>query len=395
MKTLYLDAFSGISGNMFLGALFDAGLNFEDWKKELGRLNIRNFNVCLEHVTKNSVHAKHFVVEAQEEAVARHLSDIQQIIGSSSLSQKIKENAIAIFTNLAKAEAKVHGCSVQDVHFHEVGAIDAIVDIVGVAIALEILGIDELICSPIRVGYGMAKMAHGSMPIPAPATALLLTGVPTFAGDVEGEFATPTGAAIIKTLCKRFQSQPVMTIEHVGAGAGTRDYPHPNILRAFIGRSENSINADTIWVLETDIDDLKPEICAYVQEHLLSAGALDVTLTSIIMKKGRPGVRLTVLSKLEDKEKIVQILFEETSTLGIRETLTHRRKLNPTFNSVQTQYGPIQVKIASRYNNNELTAAPEYEDCKKIALAKKVPLQEIYRQVELQFLKQQSGKGEK
>ncbi|HTB94076.1 MAG TPA: nickel pincer cofactor biosynthesis protein LarC [Candidatus Sulfotelmatobacter sp.] len=376
----YFDCFSGISGDMTLGALLDAGVSVEHLRTELQRLNLAGWELSTEKVWKNGMAATYAKVRAQDTTTHRSLSTIVEIIEKSSLSPAVKDRACAIFKKLGEAEAAVHDVPIEKIHFHEVGAIDAIVDIVGACIGFAALGIGSFACSPLNVGGGTAKMAHGVLPVPAPATARLLLGKPTYSNGVQKELVTPTGAAIVATLCSHFGPQPPMTVSAIGYGAGTADLEgQPNVLRLMVGEAADkraAAESETIRVLEANLDDMNPQIYGYFLEKALAAGALDVFSTPVQMKKNRPGMLVTVLCKPEDEPKFHEMFFAETTTLGVRTYTAERRVLARQWESVHTSFGDVRIKVA-RLNGHIRQASPEFEDCRKLAEAKNVPLQRV------------------
>lgn len=326
----------------------------------------------------------------------RSLREIRQIIGQAAISEAAKKRALDIFTALGAAEAKIHNQDIDSVHFHEVGAVDAMVDIVGAAVGAEALGVDEIICSPLNVGGGTVKCAHGVFPIPAPATVELLSGAPVYSSGIQAELVTPTGAAIVKTLAGRFGAFPEMKIEKSGYGAGTRDFPgHPNVVRLTIGEAIPALAAktsqETIAVLEANLDDLNPQVFGYVMDRLLEEGALDVFGAPVQMKKSRPGTLLTVLCKPEDAAKLAQLVFTETTTLGVRQRLEQRQVLARRWVTVSTQWGDVRIKIASM-NGTDTNYAPEYEDCRRIAAERHVPLKAIMQEATQSYLQEHTAK---
>ena len=386
MRIAYFDCFSGASGDMILGSLLDAGADIEQLRAELNGLKVDGFRAEAEKVRKQGFAATQFRV-AMDDAVHqphRHLQHIQAIIQNGTLPSVAKERALAIFTRLAKAEAAVHGTTIEKVHFHEVGAIDAIVDIVGACLAMERLGIERVYCSAIPTGHGSIRCDHGLMPIPAPATAELLKSVPLTEADELGELTTPTGAAILTTLSAGFGPMPAMRLQKVGVGAGQREGKNrANILRVLIGEAElltASEPGDEIVVLQTQLDDVSGEVIGHVQQLLMAAGALDVFTTAIQMKKNRPGVLLTVLAAPEQAEKLEEILFVETGTLGIRFQRMARHKLSRSVEQVDTPMGRIAVKVGRR-GERIVQAAPEYEDCRRMAEQTNLPLKQIMETV--------------
>jgi len=374
MKTIYFDCFAGISGDMTLGALLDAGVSLDELKSELQKLRLDGWDLTTERVSKNAMAATKVNVAAHEGHIHRGLSDVLEIINNSELDDAIKVASSTTFTRLAEVEAAIHSKTVNDVHFHEVGAIDAIIDIVGSMIGIHLLGIKKCFGSRVHVGTGFIKAAHGQIPLPAPATAGLLKGVPTFSHGIESELTTPTGAAILTTLCDFCGPMPAMTADTIGYGAGSRDLPIPNLLRVFVGETgEDSHERDTVEILKANIDDMNPELF----DRLFAAGALDVWLTSVMMKKNRPGFVLSALCTPVDANKLADTIFAETTTLGIRSHTTSRRKLKRDSITVSTQYGDVRVKLA-RMGETVTTIAPEYEDCKRLATETNVPLRVIY-----------------
>ncbi len=380
MKYAYFDCFSGISGDMTLGALLDAGVPVEQLRSELQGLNVPGWELTSEKVWKNGMAATYAKVRTQDTTTHRSLSTILGIIENSSLAPSVKDRAAAIFTKLGEAEAAVHDVPLEKIHFHEVGAVDAIVDIVGACIGFSALGIESFACSALNVGGGTAKMAHGVLPVPAPATARLLLGKPTYSNGVQKELVTPTGAAIVATLCTTFGPQPPMTVNAIGYGAGTADLEgQPNVLRLMVGEAAEkraAAESETIRVLEANLDDMNPQIYGYFLEKALAAGALDVFATPVQMKKNRPGMLVTVLCKPEDEAKFHEMLFAETTTLGVRTYTAERRVLARQWETVCTAFGEVRIKVA-RLNGHIRQASPEFEDCRKLAEAKNVPLQRV------------------
>jgi hypothetical protein len=377
VKVAYLDCFSGIAGDMLVGALLDAGLPFGILDAEIAKLGLKEVTLSAEKAKRKGITGTDFKVAVGHDHHHRSLTTIEKIINESTLDAPIKETAIRIFRRLGEAEAGVHGVDIEKVHFHEVGALDAIVDIVGAAIGFHHLGIDRVVCSPINVGSGTVKAAHGVMPVPAPATATLLTGVPTYVDGPAMELTTPTGAAVAVTMSESFGSMPAMAVSSIGYGAGDNDLKdRANVLRVLIGETSAATESTEVWVIEANIDDMSPQIAGYARGRLLAAGALDATLTPVFMKKDRPGYTLTVLAALENREALADLVFAETTTLGLRMYPAQRRVLDREWKTVQTPYGEVRLKIASQ-NGNVKTVTPEYEDCKKLALEKGVPLKDV------------------
>jgi uncharacterized protein (TIGR00299 family) protein len=380
MKAAYFDCFSGISGDMTLGALVDAGCPLERLREDLKGLEVPDWQISAEKVWKNGMAATHVSVRTKDPQTHRSLSTILGIIEKSKLAADVRERASSIFRRLGEAEAAVHDVPIEKVHFHEVGAVDAIVDIVGACIGFSVLGIEEFACSPVNVGGGSAKMAHGMLPVPAPAAARLLLGKPTYSNGVQKELVTPTGAAIVATLCQSFGPQPPLRVQSVGYGAGATDLEgQPNVLRVMVGDSlqhrETQFDEE-IRVIEANLDDLNPQVYGYFAEKALAAGALDVFMTAVQMKKGRPGTLLTLLCKPEDARKLTDLVFAETTTFGLRSYTAERRILPREWQRVQTRFGEVRMKIA-RVNGKVLQVSPEYEDCRKLAEEKKVALREV------------------
>lgn len=380
MKLAYFDCFSGISGDMTLGALVDAGVPIDHLRSELEGLAVPDWQIRAEKVWKNGMSATHVKVNTEDTQTHRSLTTILDIFDQSKLSAAVKTNAAAIFRKLGKAEASVHDVPLEKIHFHEVGAVDAIVDIVGTCVGFAVLGIEKFACSPLNVGSGIAKMAHGVLPVPAPATAKLLLGKPTYSSGVLKELVTPTGAAIVATLCESFGPQPPMSVSAIGYGAGTIDLEgQPNVMRLMIGEAAQkdiSLTDETIRVLEANLDDMNPQIYGYFLEKALAAGALDVFATPVQMKKNRPGFLITVLCAPQDETKFQEMLFAETTTLGVRSTVAQRRILPREWVKVSTQFGEVRIKVAC-VNGHIRQASPEFDDCHKLAAEKNVPLQQI------------------
>jgi len=451
MRIAYVECFSGMSGDMFLGALVDAGVPpqiLEDSVAALGvgaRLEISRVvrsgisatkvdvwvdgekdlpreaywaqhNVTLAPAHSDHDHGHHHEQEhrghshshdgelsraapaAPHEHSHQHgrdLIEIRGLIGKASISDTAKKTAIAIFEALGAAEARIHATAVDSIHFHEVGAVDAIVDIVCAAVGIEALGVDEIVCSPLNVGGGTVKCAHGTFPVPAPATVELLKDVPVYSSGIQAELVTPTGAAIVKILARRFVSFPEMKIEKSGYGAGSRDFPgHPNVVRLTIGEAASTLAAktssDNVTVLEANLDDLNPQVFGYVMDRLFEEGALDTFGMPVQMKKNRPGTLLTVLCKPEDASRLTQLIFTETTTLGVRRRDEARQTLARRWENVCTEWGEVRIKIASM-NGTVTNYAPEYEDCRRIAAEHRVPLKTVMQEATRQYL----GKDEK
>ena len=379
MNIAYFDCFSGAGGDMIVAALIDAGADADALLRGLSALKIGGYNVSIERVTKQGLAATRFHVQLDGSAKQphRHLRHVLEILKLSALSEGVRDKACRVFQRLAEAEAAVHGTTVEKVHFHEVGAVDAIVDVVGAVLALELLHIDRVVCSPIPTGSGTVTCDHGVLPIPAPATARLLQGVPLAACDDVGELTTPTAAAVLTTLTSEFGPIPPMTLTAAGYGAGTREgRTRPNVFRVLLGEAvEEHGDVDQIMMLETNLDDTSPEVVGYCTERLLGEGALEVYTVPILMKKQRPGVVLTVLCEVGKATAMEKILFAETTTFGIRRRTVERTKLRRRFVAVATPFGDIRMKVGER--EGVVTASPEYEDCRAAALKHGVALRDV------------------
>jgi uncharacterized protein (TIGR00299 family) protein len=367
VRVAHFDCFSGASGDMILGALIDAGVDVDAIRAGLDSLGLP-IKLTVERVKRGGIAATHARVEAPHEHVHRHLHHVEAIIEKGKLSERQKVLARGFFRRLAEAEAQVHGIAIEKVHFHEVGALDSIADFIGAAIGLDLLGVEKFTSRSVPPGSGTIKCDHGLMPVPAPATALLLRGVPLASSTIDTELTTPTGAAIFTSVVDEWTDSPAMTVERIGHGAGTKDFPtQPNVLRLLVGTTANPAEADTVWVLETNLDDVPGEIIGYTTEWLFEAGALDVWVTPIQMKKNRPGVLLGVIATAEKVPALEAILFRETGTLGVRRCRYERTKRPREETTVTTKWGPVRVKAGK----------PEYEDCAKIAREQGIALRDV------------------
>jgi pyridinium-3,5-bisthiocarboxylic acid mononucleotide nickel chelatase len=458
MRIAYLECFSGMSGDMFLGALVDAGVAPQTLEETVTALNV-GARLEIYRVVRSGISAAKVDVyvdgekdlpreeyweqqqhedehhhphtndhqhahehhghshpppgevsrakpalslakgvparHRHEHSHSRGLTEIRGIISAASISETAKKTAIRIFEALGRAEAKIHNTSLESVHFHEVGAVDALVDIVCAVVGAEALGVDEIICSPLNVGGGTVKCAHGTFPVPAPATVELLAEAPVYSSGLQAELVTPTGAAIVKTLASRFAAFPEMKIEKSGYGAGSRDFPgHPNVVRLTIGETVSNLAAktasETVTVLEANLDDLNPQVFGYVMDRLFEEGALDAFATPVQMKKNRPGMVLTILCKPEDASKLTQLIFTETTTLGVRRRDEMRQTLARRWESVNTPWGEVRIKIASM-NGTVTNYAPEYEDCRRIAAERRVPLKRVMGEAVEAYLSKNRG----
>ncbi len=382
MKIAYFDCFAGASGDMILGSLIDAGLSLEQLRNELAKLHLTHYDLETKKVTKRGLGGSQVIVNIDEDHhhhQHRHLHDIKKIIQNSELNEYIKRRSIEIFTKLAEAEARVHRTTVEEIHFHEVGAMDAIIDVVGSVAGLSALGVEKVSCSSLHVGTGTIECAHGTLPVPAPATAELIKGKPVYSTGVVGELLTPTGAAILTTLASDFGPMPLMNVEKIGYGAGTSDPAIPNLLRLIVGQSSVEVpnyDLERVAVAETNIDDMNPQIYDYLMQKMLDMGALDVFLVPMHMKKNRPGTLVTVICHPERINEFAGFLMRETTTIGLRWRIDNRIKARRSIREVQTKYGPVKVKVAE-VSGGTLNATPEYEDCKRLALEKEIPLKEL------------------
>ncbi len=387
MKTAYFDCFSGISGDMTVGALIDAGISFNELESMIAALNIKGYEISAEKTVKKGISGTIFKVKAPDEKNHRNLKDISSIIEKSSLNIRIKNDAIAIFTILAKSEAAVHGTSIDKIHFHEVGALDSIIDICGAAICMCMLDIDKIINSPVNTGKGFVKTAHGILPVPAPATADLLKGISIYSGDIDAELATPTGAAILKYYSSGTSPLPQINVSSIGYGAGSKDLPIPNLLRVFIGTIEGDDKTDDIVCeIETSIDDMNPEFYSHIFDRLFQSGALDAAIIPSFTKKNRPASILKILCPVDRADAVSETVFRETTTSGLRIQNVRRKILKRHIKEISTPYGIINVKI-HEFNGEVITVAPEYEDCRKAALKNSVPLKTVYQAAQTEAFK--------
>lgn len=383
MRIAYLDCSTGISGDMTLAALVDAGVDAEAIRAGIDSLGLPGVKLTTETVIRAGFRATYVRVEHPEQHAHRHLSDIVKLIDAAgAVTSRQKDLAKRIFRAVGQAEARVHGTSIEKIHFHEVGAIDSIVDIVGAAIGFDLLGAEQVVCSPVPPGRGQVTIEHGVCTVPTPGTAELLKGIPLADVPVEAELTTPTGAAIVKVLADRFGPLPEMTIERIGCGAGTMDFPgRANVLRLFVGTAAVRPDTDRVVLLETNLDDATGEVIGYARQKLLEAGALDAYSTPIQMKKDRPGVILSVLARPADVGMLEKIIFDETGTFGVRRTLFERSKRTRREHTVETVYGPVKGKLGG-LSGGRTVFAPEFHDCARLAAERGVPLREIYRAAE-------------
>jgi uncharacterized protein (TIGR00299 family) protein len=392
MKVAYFDCFSGASGDMIIGSLLDAGLPLELLRSELSKLSLSHYEIGVRKAIKRGLAGSQVIINIDERHHHdhhRHLYDIISIVKDSDLAESAKEQVIKIFSRLAEAEAKVHQTTVDKIHFHEVGAMDAIIDVAGAVIGLEALGIERVYCSPLHLGSGTIECAHGVLPVPAPATAELIKDKPVYSTGVKGELLTPTGAAILTTLAYEFGPMPAIIPQKLGYGAGTSDPPIPNLLRVIIGDLTDGFGDyefERVAVLETNIDDMNPQIYDYLIQKMLKEGALDVFLAPIQMKKNRPGTMMTVICQLSKLEEFSNLILRETTTLGLRWRIDNRIKALRSFEDIKTNYGPVTVKIA-KVGGKITNYSVEYDDCKRLAIENQVPLKEVMDHAKIQAAK--------
>jgi hypothetical protein len=389
MRLAYFDCPSGAAGDMIMGALVDAGLPFEALREELAKLRLPGWSLERREVMKGAFRATKIDVRMHDHGAGtaghphahpvRNLGAILDLIGGSGLTEPVKDKATRIFRRLGEAEAHVHGTTVDQVHFHEVGAVDAIVDVTGACIGLHLLGVDAVHCSALPLGGGFVAGAHGRMPVPGPGTAELLKGFPVVDTGVKRELVTPTGAAILTTLAAGAGAMPAMTVEAVGYGAGTMDLDAPNVVRVFLGQADEPAGRETIVQVETTVDDMQPQLWEAVMERLFESGALDVYLTPVTMKKSRPGIVLTALCLPDRVTELSRVLFEESPTIGVRWTAYQRERLDREIVTLATAYGPVPFKV-SRLAGRVVTATPEFTEIQRIAKAKGLPAREVLDQ---------------
>lgn len=387
MKVAYFDCFSGASGDMILGAMIDAGLSPRALREELEKLRVSGLRLKKKKVLRAGIAGTQVLVERKSERrVHRNLKEVLSIIERSELGPEVKEKSKAIFQRIANAEAKIHHLSVDEVHFHELGGLDSVVDIVGSILGLQLLGVDEVWVSRVNVGGGFVTCEHGIFPVPAPATLSLMKGKPIYSSGIEKELLTPTGAAVLTTLGSKFGEMPTMEVEKIGYGAGRDDLPHPNLLRLMIGSSLEGLGKERVSVIETNIDDMNPQLFDHIIEGLFKRGALDVFLTSVIMKKNRPGIVLTVISPPSKRDVMTEFLLRETTTLGMRWHEEERVRAEREVLTLNTPYGKVRFKIAY-WKGEKVNLTPEYEDCKRIAIKQGIPLKDIFEEAQKTAIK--------
>jgi len=379
MKIAYLDCFSGVSGDMFVGSLLDAGLPLEKLEKIISGLNLNGYGISAKKEERNSIFGTRFSVFLQEEdQEARHLKEIKEILKSSGLPLSVIEKCTLIFEKLAMTEGEIHHVSPDEVHFHELGAVDSIIDIVAAIAGVHLLGIEKLFASRIPVGTGTMTSAHGKIPVPSPATIALLRGIPVYCSGQDVEMVTPTGAALVTSLCSSFGPMPPMTIDRVGYGVGSRTLAdRPNLVRILIGNDVDKQRSETVVVLESNLDDMSPELLGYLMDSLFDAGAKDVSFSHIQMKKNRPGVQLQVVGQPEDKERLTSVIFRESTTLGVRISYSQRAVLQRAELTVDSPWGRMKVKKVINQDGGTVLL-PEYEECRKIARENSLALRDVY-----------------
>jgi uncharacterized protein (TIGR00299 family) protein len=379
MKILYFDCFSGISGDMTLAALIDLGLPRETLEMELAKLGLNDYELKIYRGSRSGIGAMGLEVRvrAGEGTSHRHFPQIRRMIEESALEKEVKALSLKIFHRLGEAEAKIHGQTIEEVHFHEVGAVDSIVDIVGTAIGIQFFRPDRILSSELPMGRGFVECQHGRLPLPAPATLEILKGYETKSVPIEGELVTPTGAAIVASLSTGVTSFPSVKMDRVGYGMGKKDFPdRPNLLRLIVGEAADFLESDRVVIIECNIDDMNPEFYGFLMEKLFELGALDVSLNPLIMKKNRPGTLLRAIAEEKDSPVIAEAILRESTTLGVRLYEVSRKKLPRQIKEVETVYGTVRVKVSGG-----IRFQPEYEDCKRIALEKGIPIQDVYQEV--------------
>ena len=386
MKIAYLDCFSGVSGDMLLGAFVACGLEVSRLEQEIRKLDLGDIRLRQEQAKRGALMGTRILINAPPQQPSRKYRDIVERIQAAPLAPRVQQQALTIFRRLGEVEAALHGWTLDQVHFHEVGAVDSIADIVGSCAAVELLGIEQLHCSPLNLGSGTVKCQHGLLPVPAPAALELLKGIPAYSSGVASELVTPTGAAVVASLAASFGPFPAMQVENVGYGAGSRDLGEiPNVLRLTIGEAAAAgAGQEQLLMLEANLDDMNPQIFNFFAERALAAGALDVFFTPVQMKKNRPGVLLSVLCRPAQREKLMEMFFQETTTLGVRGYEVFRRALERESVPVQTPYGEVRVKVARR-NGQMLHFSPEFEDCRKLAAENEVPLKKVLQEATIAF----------
>lgn len=380
MKIAYFDCFSGASGDMILGALIDAGLSPRLLREELNKLRIPTVQIKVRKVMKGGLSSTRVITEGKNEKKShRHLKELLKIVDRSNLEAEVKERSREVFQRIASVEAGIHQQSVDEIHFHEIGGLDSVVDIVGAVWGLRKMGVEEVHVSKVNVGSGSVKCEHGILPVPAPATLALMKGKPIYSSGIERELLTPTGAAILTTLGSRFGALPTLQVEAIGYGAGRDDLPHPNLLRLILGTKTMPSGKENVMIVETNIDDMNPQFYDYIMERLLTMGVQEVFLTPVLMKKNRPATLITVICSVEKMSSVAEFLLRETTTLGLRWREEEREKALREILTLRTKHGKIRFKLA-RWEGKPINLAPEYDDCKRLALSGRVPLKEVFEE---------------
>jgi hypothetical protein len=386
MRIAYFDCFSGASGDMILGSMIDAGLNAQGLRRELRKIPIPNVQLNAKKVLKRGISATQVIITGKrDERSHRNLKELLAIIEKSHLDSEIKKKSREVFERIASVEAGIHRKPVEEIHFHELGGLDSIVDIIGSVWGFRQLGIDKLYVSKVNVGSGFVECEHGILPVPAPATLALMKGKPIYSSGVERELLTPTGAALLTFLGSDFGNMPEMKVERVGYGAGRGDLPHPNLLRLLIGVPSVHCGMERVMVIETNIDDMNPQFYDYMIEKLLAMGVMDVFLTPIMMKKNRPGTLLKVICPSEKLPSVTGFLIKETTTLGLRWHEEERNRADREILTLKTRYGKIRFKLA-RWEGRVVNVSPEYEDCKRLAVKKRMTLKEVFEEARKEAL---------
>jgi hypothetical protein len=382
MNIAYFDCFAGISGDMILGALIDLGFPISKLKDSLASLPLTNYKLAFFQEQRMEIKGTRFLIHIDTpETTSRTFKDIRSMIEVSKLNSLVKEKSIQIFQCLAKSEAHIHQKNIEEVHFHEIGSTDSIIDIIGSVLGIQYFGIEEIISSPLALGSGFVKCKHGTLPLPAPATVEILKDIPVYGSGIEGELVTPTGAATIATMANSFGPLPPLRIKKVGYGVGEKKRPEiPNMLRIILGGKEKPLQQEKVTIIETNIDDMNPELYEHIMDILYDQGALDVFINPVQMKKNRPGVLLKVIALEKDKANLIRTMFQETTTLGIRCYTVERFKLSRRIEKIETPWGEVRIKKVERPDGRE-EASPEYEDCKRIAREKNIPLKRIYYEI--------------
>ncbi len=380
MKIAYFDCFSGASGDMILGALIDAGLSPRLLREELNKLRIPTVQIKVRKVIKGGLSATRVITEGKNEKKShRHLEELLRIVDRSNLEAEVKERSREVFQRIASVEAGIHQQPVDEIHFHEIGGLDSVVNIVGAVWGLRKMGVEEVHVSKVNVGSGCVKCEHGILPVPAPATLALMKGKPIYSSGIESELLTPTGAAILTTLGSRFGALPTLQVEAIGYGAGRDDLPHPNLLRLILGTKTMPSGKEKVMIVETNIDDMNPQFYDYIMERLLTMGVQEVFLTPVLMKKNRPATLITVICSVEKMPSVAEFLLRETTTLGLRWREEEREKALREILTLRTKHGKIRFKLA-RWEGKPINLAPEYDDCKRLALSGRVPLKEVFEE---------------